>query len=62
MSKHQPGRDCRLPRNPKGSFTCSECGNVWSPTPTEQVEPIPWFGKRREHIRNLDGSKLKWWQ
>lgn len=60
---HQRGRDCRVPGNFSGSsWTCPRCGNVWSRTPTERVTPIPWFGKRREHIRNADGSKLSWWQ
>lgn len=62
MSKHQPGRDCRLPSGLKGkSWTCPDCGNVWSLTPAEQVQP-PAFGSRRQHIRNPDGSKLRWWQ
>lgn len=63
MTEHQPGRDCQLPRSPSGSsWTCPTCGNVWSVTPAEQVQPVPWFGSRREHIRNPDGSKLRWWQ
>jgi hypothetical protein len=60
--KHVLG-DCSLPSglSPKRSWTCPGCGNVWSATPKDQVS-VPWFGERRSHIRNPDGSKLSWWQ
>jgi hypothetical protein len=55
---HRPGRDCRLPSNLNGrSWTCPACGNVWSWTPAEKTNK-----SAREHVRNEDGSKLRWWQ
>lgn len=55
---HQPGRDCRLPSNLNGKgWTCPNCGNVWSLTPAARTNK-----RARDHVRNSDGSKLRWWQ
>jgi len=47
-----------LPSNLNGrSWTCPDCGNVWTLAPEDQVNK-----SARDHVRNRDGSKLRWWQ